>query len=105
MPKTFSRETLAKFEDASASIPMRQLCRPFDAAGIRLGKDPGGAKGTRKEQFRRYVASVDQADPRQVARLGAVLGALIDEVAVSKQDYLVRAAESDGFAFKNGVFG
>jgi len=29
---------------------------------------------------------------------------MIDEVATSKQDFLVKAAESDGFGFANGVF-
>lgn len=104
VPKVFSQVTLGKFEDASASIPLRQLCRAFDAVGIRLGADPGGAEGTRKVQFRRYVAGVDQHDPQQVARLGEALGTLIDEVATSKQQFLVSAAESDGFAFAAGAF-
>ena len=104
MAKVFSPATLAKFEDASASIPLRNLIAPFEAAGIRLGADPGGSDGARRVQFRRYVASVDQANPQQLARLGAVLGALIDEVATSKQDFLVKAAESDGFVFVDGVF-
>jgi hypothetical protein len=55
-------------------------------------------------QFRRYVASLDQADPQQLARLGAALGSLIDEVATSKQAFLVEAAERDGFSFGDGVF-
>ncbi|HXM06592.1 MAG TPA: hypothetical protein VN936_03970 [Candidatus Acidoferrum sp.] len=104
MPKAFSPATLGKFEDASASIPLRQLVRAFEDAGIRMGADPGGSDGARKVQFRRYVAGVDQDDPRQVDQLGAVLGALIDEVATSKQEFLVKAAESDGFRFAGGVF-
>jgi hypothetical protein len=104
VPKAFSPQTLEKFEAASASIPLRQLDRAFAGADIRLGKDPGGPDGTRRVQFRRYVASVDQRDPRQLDRLGAVLGALIDEVATSKQEYLVKAAERDGFSFAGGVF-
>ncbi len=55
-------------------------------------------------QFRRYVAGVDQSDPKQRDRLGDALGALIDEVATSKQDFLVKAAERDGFIFADGVF-
>ena len=55
-------------------------------------------------QFRRYVASVDQHDPQQVDRLGAALGTLIAEVATSKQEFLVNAAERDGFSFADGVF-
>jgi hypothetical protein len=104
VPKVFSRPTLGKFEDASASIPLRQLVRTFEGAGMRMGADPGGPEGARRTQFRRYVASVDQGDPQQVARLGAVLGALIEEVATSKQDFLVKAAEGDGFLFADGVF-
>jgi hypothetical protein len=104
MLKAFSPQTLEKFEAASASIPMRPLERAFASADIRLGKDPGGPEGTRRTAFRRYVASIDQQDASQLARLGAVLGALIDEVAESKQDYLIRAAESDGFSFSDGAF-
>ena len=104
MAKRFSARTLGKFEDASAGIPLRQLNRAFDAVGIRLGQDPGGVAGSRKVQFRRYVASLDQADPQQLARLGAALGSLIDEVATSKQAFLVEAAERDGFSFGDGVF-
>jgi hypothetical protein len=104
VPKAFSRATLGKFEDASASIPLRQLVRAFEGAGMRMGADPGGPEGARRTQFRRYVASVDQGDAQQLARLGAVLGALIEEVATSKQDFLVKAAESDGFVFADGVF-
>lgn len=100
----FSRQTIAKFEDAAASIPLRPLNRAFDEAGIRPGEDPGGAAGSRKEQFRRYIAGVDQRDPRQRDQLGDALGALIDEVATSKVDFLVKAAESDGFAFADGTF-
>jgi hypothetical protein len=92
------------FEDASASIPLRQLDRAFDAAAIRLGDDPGGSDGARRVQFRRYVASVDQDDPQQLDRLGDVLGALIEEVATSKKEFLVTAAERDGFIFADGVF-
>ena len=104
MPKAFSSTTLEKFEDASASIPLRALVAPFEAAGIPLGADPGGRDGARRVQFRRYVASVDQSSPHQVARLGAVLGALIGEVATSKHEFLVNAAESDGFVFVGGAF-
>jgi hypothetical protein len=104
VPNVFSPQTLEKFEAASASIPLRQLDRAFQGAGIRPGKDPGGPEGTRRAQFRRYLASIDQHDPRQLAQLGDVLGALIDEVAVSKQAYLVQAAQSDGFAFADGAF-
>jgi hypothetical protein len=104
VPKIFSRGTLEKFEDASASIPLRQIVRAFEGVGIRMGADPGGSGGDRRTQFRRYVAGVDQGDPRQLDRLGDVLGALIEEVATSKQDFLVNAAESDGFVFANGVF-
>lgn len=104
MTKAFSKHTLETFEAASASIPLRQLERVFDAVGIRLGQDPGGAAGTRRAQFRRYVASVDQRDVQQLQQLGAALGGLIDEVAVSKQEFLVRAATSDGFIFEGGRF-
>jgi alkylation response protein AidB-like acyl-CoA dehydrogenase len=100
----FSSRTLGKFEDASAGIPLRPLSRAFDAVGIRLGEDPGGVAGSRKVQFRRYIASIDQRDPQQLHRLGEALGALIDEVAESKQEFLVKAAESDGFRFADGVF-
>jgi hypothetical protein len=37
-------------------------------------------------------------------QLGHALGALIDEVAESKVDFLVKAAERDGFALEGGVF-
>ena len=104
MPKVFSRRTLGEFEAASASIPLRPLDRAFAGAHIRLGKDPGGPVGDRRAQFRRYVASVDQHDAQQLDRLGDALGALIAEAAASKQDFLVKAAERDGFCFANGVF-
>jgi predicted lactoylglutathione lyase len=104
VPKTFSKQTLEKFEAASASIPLRPLDRAFDAAGIRLGKDPGGPDGARRAQFRRYIAGVDQHDPQQLDRLGDALGALIDEVAESKKEYLVKAAEGDGFVFTDAAF-
>lgn len=104
MPKAFSRRTLGEFEAASASIPLRQLDRAFAGAKIRLGVDPGGPLGERRAQFRRYIAGVDQHDPQQLDRLGAALGALIEEVAASKQDFLVKAAERDGFSFADGAF-
>jgi hypothetical protein len=100
----FSRRTLGEFEAASASIPLRQLDRAFEGADIPLGEDPGGPAGARRTQFRRYIASVDQHDSQQLARLGAALGALIKEVAASKEDFLVKAAERDGFLFADGVF-
>ena len=104
VPKAFSRRTLEVFEAASASIPLRPLDRAFEGAAIRLGQDPGGPAGTRRTQFRRYVASVDQRDPQQWDRLCDALGALIEEVAESKKDFLVAAAERDGFIFADGVF-
>jgi hypothetical protein len=104
MQKVFTRRMLEEFEDASASIPLRQIVRVFEGVGIRLGQDPGGPGGERRTQFRRYVASVDQQDPRELGRLGDALGALIEEVAASKQDFLVKAAERDGFFFAGGVF-
>jgi hypothetical protein len=58
----------------------------------------------RRRGYRRYVASIDQSEPQQLARLGEALGALIDEVATSKQAFLTAAAESDGFSFVDGVF-
>lgn len=103
-PKIFSPQTLGAFEAASASIPIRPLDRAFERAHIRLGNDPGGPDGARRAQFRRYVAGVDQRDAKQRDRLGDALGALIDEVATSKQDFLIKAAERDGFAFTDGVF-
>lgn len=102
--RAFSPQTLEKFEAASASIPIRQLDRAFESADLRPGADPGGPEGSRRAQFRRYVTHVDQDDPRQLERLGNALGALIAEVATSKEEFLIRAAESDGFAFAGGVF-
>lgn len=104
MPKFFSRQTLEKFEDASASIVLRQIDRAFQGADIRLGEDPGGPDGDRRTQFRRYVASVNQRDPQQLDRLGDALGALIEAAAASKEEFLVKAAQSDGFFFVDGVF-
>jgi hypothetical protein len=104
MAKVFSRRTLEKFEDASASIVLRQIDRAFQDANIRLSKDPGGPDGDRRTQFRRYVASVNQHDPKQLDRLGNALGALIEAAAASKEDFLVKAAQSDGFVFVDGVF-
>jgi hypothetical protein len=105
VPKAFSRETLKKFEDASASIPLRALDRVFERTNIRLGDDPSeGLGGPRRTQFRRYVASIDQHDPEQSNRLGDALGALIGEVATSKEEFLVKAAERDGFFFADGTF-
>ncbi len=102
--KSFSAETLAKFEDASAGIPLRPLLRVFENAGLVPAADPGGVPGARKVEFRRHVAGVDQTDAMQVAKLGDALGAMVGEVATSKVDYLVRAAASDGFAFADGTF-
>jgi hypothetical protein len=104
VPKVFSRQTLGEFEAASASIPLRQLDRAFERADIRLAEDPGGPAGARRTQFRRYVASVDQHDPQQLDQLGDALGALIKEVAASKEEFLVKAAERNGFCFADGVF-
>ena len=104
MVKVFSPQTLDKFEAASASIPLRQLERAFGGANIRLGTDPGGPDGNRRAQFRRYVASVDQHEPQQLEQLGHALGTLIDEVAESKVEFLVKAAERDGFLLQGGVF-
>lgn len=103
MPNAFSSRTLGKFEAASAGIPLRQLDGAFERAGLRLGEDPGPDK-SRKAQFRRYVTAVNQRDPKQLERLGTALGALIEEVAESKQAFLVKAAESDGFSFAAGAF-
>jgi hypothetical protein len=103
--KVFSAATLGRFEDASASIPLRQIDRAFEGANIRLGEDSGGGVGgSRRTHFRRYVAGLDQHDPQQLHRLGAALGALIAEVAASKEEFLVKAAERDGFVFADGVF-
>jgi hypothetical protein len=104
VPKLFSRRTLEKFEDASASIPLRQIDRTFQASNIPLAADLGGPGGSRRTQFRRYVASVDQHDPQQLDRLCAALAALIAEVAASKVDFLVNSAEIDGFFYTDGVF-
>jgi hypothetical protein len=104
VPYVFSPRTLGEFEAASASILLRPLDRAFEGAHIRLGEDPGGPAGTRRIQFRRYIASIDQQDPQQLDRLGAALGALIGEVAASKVEFLVNAAERDGFVFADGVF-
>ncbi len=103
MNRRFSPRTLQEFEDASASIVLRQIVRAFDGADIRMGEDPGGAVGDRRTQFRRYVAGVDQHDPQQLNRLGDALGALIGAVAASKEEFLVKAAERDGFSFAAGV--
>jgi len=92
------------FEDASASIPLRRIDRAFEGANIRLAEDPGGSDGNRRAQFRRYVAGVDQRDRKQLYRLGDALGALIAEVAASKEDFLMKAAERDGFVFADGAF-
>jgi hypothetical protein len=104
VPKVFSPQTLEKFEAAAASVPLRPLIRAFENTGIRMGQDPGGPEGARRGQFRRYIAGVDQHDAQQRGRLAEALGALIAEVAISKQEYLVKAAESDGFVFADGVF-
>ncbi|HXB81944.1 MAG TPA: hypothetical protein VNU22_01180 [Candidatus Acidoferrum sp.] len=37
-------------------------------------------------------------------RLGDALGALIEAAAASKEDFLVKAAQDDGFVFADGVF-
>ena len=73
VPKIFSRRTLGVFEDASASIPIRQIDRAFEGVDIRLGEDPGGPDGARRAQFRHYIVSVDQHDPQQLDRLGGCI--------------------------------
>ncbi len=102
VPVAFSRATIDKFEDASASIVLRQIDRAF--TGFGLSDDPGGVLGDRRVRFRQYVASIDQSDAEQRARLGAAFGALVDAAASSKEAFLVAAAESDGFAYVDGAF-
>jgi hypothetical protein len=101
---TFSKETLSKFADACASIPLRPLDRAFERAGIRPGKTDDNSGGARRTQFRRYLAGVDRNDERQLQQLGDALGALIDEVADSKKAFLIGAAEQDGFSLTDGAF-
>ncbi len=101
---TFSKETLSKFADACASIPLRPLDRAFERAGIRPGKTDDDSGGARRTQFRRYLAGVDRQDERQLQQLGDALGALIDEVADSKKAFLIGAAERDGFSLTDGAF-
>jgi hypothetical protein len=101
---TFSKETLSKFADACASIPLRPLDRAFERAGIRPGKTDDDSGGARRTQFRRYIAGVDRNDERQLQQLGDALGALIDEVADSKKAFLIGAAERDGFSLTDGAF-
>ena len=103
MPK-FSSETLSKFADACASIPIRPLDRAFDRAGIRAGITDDDSGGARRTRFRQYLSTVDQKNARQLQQLGDAFGALIDEVATSKQRFLISAAEGDGFEFINGAF-
>ncbi|HXM08299.1 MAG TPA: hypothetical protein VN936_12585 [Candidatus Acidoferrum sp.] len=100
----FSKETLAKFADACASIPLRPLDRAFESAGIRPGKTADDSGGARRTRFRRYLAGIDQRDAKHLQQLGAALGALIDEVAYSKKTFLIEGAERDGFEFADGVF-
>jgi hypothetical protein len=100
----FSNETLAKFADACASIPIRPLDRAFDRAGIRAGVTNDDSGGARRIRFRQYLSTVDQRDARQLQQLGDALGALVDEAAVSKQTFLITAAEADGFELVNGAF-
>jgi hypothetical protein len=101
---TFSKETLSKFADACASIPLRPLDRAFERAGIRPGKTDDDSGGARRTQFRRYLAGVDRNDERQLQQLGDALGALIDEVADSKKAFLIGSAERDGFSLTDGAF-
>jgi hypothetical protein len=101
---TFSKETLSKFADACASVPLRPLDRAFERAGIRPGKTGDDSGGARRTQFRRYLAGIDRNDERQLQQLGDALGALIDEVADSKKAFLIDAAERDGFSFVDGAF-
>ncbi|MEO7202551.1 MAG: hypothetical protein ABI431_06950 [Candidatus Tumulicola sp.] len=101
---TFSKETLSKFADACASIPLRPLDRAFERAGIRPGKTDDDSGGARRTQFRRYLAGVDRNDERQLQQLGDALGALIDEVADSKKAFLIGSAERDGFSLTDGTF-
>jgi hypothetical protein len=101
---TFSKETLSKFADACASIPLRPLDRAFERAGIRPGKTDDDSGGARRTQFRRYLAGVNRKDERQLQQLGDALGALIDEVADSKKAFLIGAAERDGFSLTDGAF-
>ena len=104
MQNVFSRATLDVCEDAAAGIPLRQIDRAFASAGVGLGVDPGGLEGARRTQFRRYVASIKQRDAKQMQRLLAAFSAMLNEVATSKVDFLVNAAERDGFAFVDGTF-
>jgi hypothetical protein len=101
---TFSKETLSKFADACASIPLRPLDRAFERAGIRPGKTDDDSGGARRTQFRRYLAGIDRNDERQLQQLGDALGALIDEVADSKKAFLMDSAGRDGFSLTDGAF-
>jgi hypothetical protein len=101
---TFGKETLSKFADACASIPLRPLDRAFDRTGIRAGVTNDDSGGARRIRFRQYLSTIDQRDARQLQQLGDALGALIDEVADSKKEFLIRAAENDGFSYKDGAF-
>jgi hypothetical protein len=103
MPR-FSDETLSKFADACASIPLRPLDRAFDRAGIRAGATGDDSGGSRRTRFRQYLSTIDQRNSRQLQQLGDALGALIDEAADSKKEFLIRAAENDGFTYKDGAF-
>jgi hypothetical protein len=103
----FSSRTLTEFEDACSGLFLAIIDRAFEGAEISLGQSPKAGGGERRTRFRDYVASVDQRNVREVAKLADALGYILtrlesDDDAKLRFETLKRGTERDGFAYADG---
>lgn len=108
MRPRFSKRTLGKFENACAGLVLRNIDVAFADADIPLGDSGTEGAGQRRTRFRDYLASIDQADSRDVARLARALGTILEmyepEAAKRPTGALAEAAARDGFPYEDGGF-
>lgn len=106
MTLRFSARTLGQFEDLCSGLVLRDIDRVFGDSGIPLSDESTvGSGGQRRTRFRAYLASVDQRDFAAVQRLAEALGWLLEIIERGNPEEfetLRRAAERDGFAYKDG---
>ncbi len=105
MTPRFSPRTIGEFEDTCAGLVLRDIDRAFGDSGIAPGKNPREGGGQRRSRFREYLAGVDQRDFAAVQRLAEAFGWIMEMIERGNPDgfeTLRRAAERDGFAYKDG---
>lgn len=106
MTPRFSPRTLGQFEDLCSGLFLRDIDRVFRDSGIPLNdSSTDGARGQRRTRFRAYLAAVDQRDFAAVQRLAEALGWLLEMIERGNPkefETLRRAADRDGFAYKDG---